>query len=217
MHRHHLKAKMTIPGLCAIQCGTAGYLTGDRRLLGKGLHVQTQHSSIDDLTHGLTDILFLFHYTSVSSVIHAETGPQPISIQRPVTHPKSTNLSRRGAASTSLHISTVWVGGWGEDKNSSTAQKVRHSPFLSGRFSVPFMRFNPHLCLLHLSALFPPVRERERMRGVSEWGREGERERVSERQRESAFKKIHLLIPFAGHTQGEITFASACYMFEIPP
>lgn len=61
--------------------------------------------------------------------------------------------------------------------------------------SVPFVRFNPHLCLLHLSALFPPLNERER-----------------EREGGSAFKKIHLLIPFAGHSRWN-HIASASFFF----
>lgn len=72
-------------------------------------------------------------------------------------------------------------------------------------WSVPFVRFNPHLCLLHLSALFPPLNERER-----------------EREGGSAFKKIHLLIPFAGHSRwnhiaSASFFLSSVNSFKILP
>lgn len=65
-------------------------------------------------------------------------------------------------------------------------------------WSVPFVRFNPHLCLLHLSALFPPLNERER-----------------EREGGSVFKKIHLLIPFAGHSRWNHIASSSFFLSSV--
>lgn len=87
-------------------------------------------------------------------------------------------------------------------------EKLRcYSPFLSGCFSeVSHLCVLIHICVSFIWALyFPPLNERER-----------------EREGGSAFKKIHLLIPFAGHSRwnhiaSASFFLSSVNSFKILP
>lgn len=79
-----ISERMSISNLCAIEYGTAGYLTGDRRLRFKGLHIQIHQSTNDDQAHRLISDLSCFIFILYETVSQSQrTAPL---IQRP-THP----------------------------------------------------------------------------------------------------------------------------------
>lgn len=90
-----IKTQTSLCNLCAIWRGTAGYLTGDRRLRFRGLHIQIHQSSTDDQVHSfmITFVslslflsLFFFHSVCVCIlVIHSGLVRNPFSFN--ASHP----------------------------------------------------------------------------------------------------------------------------------
>lgn len=108
-----IKTQTSLCNLCAIWRGTAGYLTGDRRLRFRGLHVQIHQSSTDDQVHSfmITFVslsLFLsFFFFPLCVCLYSghpqRTGSQPIFVQRI----PSINLDMSLSCLASLNSSVV--------------------------------------------------------------------------------------------------------------
>ena len=134
-------------------------MTGDRRLRFKGLHIQIHPSTSDDQSHGIISDFICFISILYETVSLSHSG-------------LLCSFSGQRILSINLDMSLSCLA----SLNSSTVSQFKRLPLIemlisemsltfSQRmlfWSVPFMRFNPHLCPLHLSALFfPPMRERE--------------------------------------------------------